>query len=81
MIAYLRAVHADHIRLGFRSGNCAQCRGEPISWHALARDGRLPPSIVGGVPFDSPGSSVAGLPPDGRRAAQAAESLPLVRED
>jgi hypothetical protein len=49
--AYLDGVHADHLRLGFRSGNCDRCT--PIGWHDDARARRLRTAIVGGTPIDS----------------------------
>ncbi len=51
MNAFLNAVHADHLRLGYASGNCAAC--EPRGWWVDARAGRLRASVVGGVPIET----------------------------
>ena len=61
---FLRAVHEDHLRLAFVSGNCERCR--PPSWHDDARNRRLRPMVVGGVPFDPherPGAEPQGVAP------------------
>lgn len=47
---WLNAVHADHLRLGYASGNCAAC--VPRGWHVDARARVLRPAVVGGVPID-----------------------------
>ena len=49
IVAYLDAVHADHERLGYRSGNCTRCL--PVAWHERARVNALPAYVVGGTPL------------------------------
>lgn len=75
MIAdFLADVHADHVRLGFRSGGCDACyrlypEPEPTSWWLDAIAGELRPAIVDGVPTDTrdpePGASDLTLSPQG----------------
>ena len=62
---FLDGLHADHVRLGFRSGNCMACT--PSSWHDDARAGRLRAAVVGGLPLDPnerPGAEPTGVARD-----------------
>lgn len=75
---YLDAVHSDHVRLGFRSGNCDRCT--PSAWHDDARAHRLRPAVVGGIPIDHPDSPlgarhVEGTPAPACRAPSEAPDM------
>ena len=79
--AYLAAAHEDHVRLGYRSGNCEPCT--PSSWHEDARRHRLRPSVVGGVPvtrpISPPSASLASPSRRGARQGGPPSSAPLSR--
>lgn len=77
--AFLDAVHAHHLQLGIRSGNCEACSArQPLSWHDDARAGRLRTAIVGGHPIDQPDSpSSAGRTPSPRAASDARRGADL----
>lgn len=65
--AYLIAVHAEHLRLGFRSGGCDAC--VPRGWHDDARAGRLRTAVIGGIPIDSDPTRHRDTPLGARREA------------
>lgn len=68
---WVYALCAAHVRsalsAAFRDPN-----PEPVSWWALARANRLPPSVVDGSPRPDPLTSAAGVPPVPGGARQVA---------
>ena len=59
-------VHDQHVRLGYRSGNCRDCFPSDTgreSWHELARNERLLDRAIEWEPFDSQRSTEGEVSP------------------